>query len=565
MLIILLNNLASRVGIILVLAFFLSKIGLFRKLVSKQNIDIVDKILLSLIFGVFGIIGTYTGIQIEGAIANSRVIGVFVGGLLGGPLVGVLSGIIAGGHRFLIDIGGFTALACAISTFSEGLMAGLLKKRIENSPYKILFALIAGFLAEVLQMIIILLFAKPYSDALKLVKIIGIPMILANGIGIAVFIAITESILKDIENEAAFQAKLAFEIANKTLIYFKKGFSEETALDTAKIIKNMTDISAVAFTDREKILTHVGVGEDHHLRGSFIKTNLTRKVLQEGEYVIANTNEEIDCEHLSCTLKSAIIVPIREEEKIIGTLKLYKDGKNAITKIETELALGLAQMFSTQIELSKIDKQRELLAKSELKALQAQINPHFLFNAINTIVSLTRTRPDEARRLLIHLGDFFRSNLHKDLEEVDLLTEIEHINSYVEIEKARFGDKLEIIYNIPDNIECKLPPLIIQPLVENAIKHGVLGKIEGGKVEIKAVDNGNSTKIQVIDNGIGIHENTLNSIVNNMGPKGCIGLKNVNDRLKNKYGEDYGLTIQSKENQGTNITIIIPKMVGEKI
>lgn len=564
MLIILLNNLASRVGIILVLAFFLSKIGLFRKLVSKQNIDIVDKILLSLIFGIFGIIGTYTGIHIQGAIANSRVIGVFVGGLLGGPLVGVLSGIIAGGHRFLIDIGGFTAFACAISTFSEGLMAGLLKKRIENSPYKILFALIAGFLAEVLQMIIILLFAKPYSDALNLVKIIGIPMILANGIGIAVFIAITESILKDIENEAAFQAKLAFEIANKTLVYFKKGFNEETALDTARIIKNMTDISAVAFTDREKILAHVGVGEDHHLSGRFIKTNLTRKVLLEGEYVIANTNKEIDCEHPSCTLKSAIIVPIREEDKIIGTLKLYKNEKNAITKIETELALGLAQMFSTQIELSKIDKQRELLAKSELKALQAQINPHFLFNAINTIVSLTRTKPDEARRLLIHLGDFFRSNLQIDTEEVDLLTEIEHINSYVEIEKARFGDKLEIIYDVPDDIDCKLPPLIIQPLVENAIKHGVLGKIEGGKVEIKVADNGNSTKIQVIDNGIGIQENNLDCIINNKGPKGCIGLKNVNDRLKNKYGEDYGLTIQSKENHGTNITITIPKMVGGK-
>src|SRR5690606_36458565 len=114
----------------------------FRKLVSKKNINTKDKIYMSIIFGVFGILGTYTGIHIQGAIANSRVIGVFVGGLLGGPIVGILSGIIAGGHRFLLDIGGFTSLACGLSTLVEGILSGLLKKRFENSSYRILFALI---------------------------------------------------------------------------------------------------------------------------------------------------------------------------------------------------------------------------------------------------------------------------------------------------------------------------------------------------------------------------------------------------------------------------------------
>src|SRR5690606_17390879 len=122
-----------------------------------------------------------------------------------GPIVGILSGIIAGGHRFLLDIGGFTSLACGLSTLVEGILSGLLKKRFENSSYRILFALISGFVAEVLQMIIILLVAKPYDAAVELVKVIGIPMVLANGIGIAVFIAITDSVLKGIEKEAAFQ------------------------------------------------------------------------------------------------------------------------------------------------------------------------------------------------------------------------------------------------------------------------------------------------------------------------------------------------------------------------
>ena len=559
LLVILLKNLSSRVGIILILALFLSKVGLFRKLVSKRNINLQDKIYLSIIFGFIGIIGTYTGIHLQGAIVNSRVIGVFVGGLLGGPLVGFLSGLIAGGHRFLIDIGGFTALACSLSTLTEGIMAGFLKKKFENNPYKISFALITGALAEVIQMIIILLVAKPFTAALELVKIIGIPMIVANAIGIAVFIAITDGIFKEIENEAVYQAQLALKIADRTLAYFRKGFNEDTAKDTAHIIKIMTNIEAVSFTDTEKILAHVGIGEDHHLPGSPIKTSLTRETLQSKKYIVANTKEEIDCDFFNCPLKSAIIVPIKEEDRVIGTLKLYKSKENSITKVETELALGLAQIFSTQIELSKIDYQRELLARSELKALQAQINPHFLFNAINTIVSLTRTKPDEARKLLLHLGNYFRKNFDQNVDEVDLYKEIEHINSYIEIEKARFGDKLEIEYNIEEDIECKLPPLILQPLVENAIKHGVLGKIEGGKVEIIARKNGIGTELLVKDNGVGIPKDKLDSLLQEKCTNEGIGLKNVNERLKNKYGSEYGLKIVSEVNKGTIASMVIPK------
>lgn len=541
------------------LAFFLSRIGLFKKLVSKKNVDIKDKILLAIIFGIFGIVGTYTGIHIQGAIANSRVIGVFVGGLLGGPLVGIISGIIAGGHRFLIDIGGFTATACAISTFTEGLMAGLLKRKIENSQYRFVFAMIAGFVAEVVQMIIILLVARPFADAWNLVVTIGIPMILANGIGIAIFIAITDSILLGIENEAAFQAQLSLKIADRTLLYFRKGFNEETATSIAQIIKEMTDFSAVAFTDTDKILAHVGLGEEHHLPGTRIMTNLTREVLNSGVYVVANTKVEIACDDESCLLKSAIIVPLKQEDKIIGMLKLYKDKKHAISKIEIELALGLAQLFSTQIELSKIDYQRELLSKSELRALQAQINPHFLFNAINTIVSFTRTQPDNARRLLINLGDFFRANLQVDLDEVDLAKEVEHINSYVEIEKARFGDKLQVKYNIEEGVNCKLPPLLLQPLVENAIKHGLFDKVEGGVVEVVAGDHPGFTKIDIVDNGIGMSSELLKCLFNKDKNRDCIGLINIDDRLKNIYGQQYGLDIRSELGKGTTVTLIIPK------
>lgn len=565
MLLIIFKSLINRVAIIILLAFFMSKIGLFRKLISKQDINVKDKILLSFIFGIYGIIGTYTGIPISGAIANARVVGVFVGGLLGGPFVGVLSGIIAGGHRYLIDIGGFTTFACALSTLMEGIMAGFLKKRMEKYEDKLAFSLITGMAAEVLQMIIILIFAKPFSKALGLVKIIGIPMIITNGIGIAVFISITDSIFKDLETAAAYQAQLALRIANKTLKYFRKGFNETTAYETATIIKEMTNVKAVSFSNREGILAHVGVGEDHHFPGSPIKTNLTRETIKKGKYSVANFQNEIGCENENCSLKSAIIVPLTEGDKVIGTLKLYKTEENSITKVEKELALGLAQIFSTQIELSKVDFQREMLVKSELKALQAQINPHFLFNAINTIVSLIRTQPDNARNLLIHLGNYFRNNLQEGNDEVELHKEIENINSYLEIEKARFGDKLKIIYNIPEEIDCLLPPLLLQPIVENAVKHGVLEKIEGGTVEITAIDNEIETELIVKDDGVGMSPETLSSLFNEDNNSDSIGLNNVNSRLKNKYGKEYSLKIDSKLNKGTIVTMTIPKKQRGKV
>lgn len=563
MLLLLFQNLFNRVGIIMVLAFLMTRTKLFRKLISKGNLDKKDKVLLIIVFGLFGIVGTYTGIPVNGALANARVVGVFVGGLLGGPFVGTMCGLIAGGHRFLTDIGGFTAFSCGFSTFVEGIMSGFLRKRLESSSNKTLFALMAGIFAEIIQMIIILTFSKPFSKALDLVKIIGMPMIITNGMGIAIFIAIIESVHKDLETAAAYQAQLALKIASKTLKYFRKGLNEDTAFEAAKIIKNMTGVKAVAFTDMEKILAHVGIGEDHHLSGSPIKTKLTKEALKTGEYVIANNKSEIGCDNNRCRLKSAIIVPLKENEKVIGALKLYKDEENSMTMVEKELALGLAILFSTQIELGKIEYQRELLAKAELKALQSQINPHFLFNAINTIISLIRTQPEEARTLLLHLGNYFRNNLQQGADEVDLYKELENINSYLEIEKARFKEKLKVVYDIPDNINCTLPSLILQPLVENAVKHGILEKVEGGTVSIKVRDKGWATEIIVKDDGVGMSETQVSTLLNENDSTNGIGIRNVNDRLKTIYGKGFGLSIESQPSLGTTVKMLIPKELRE--
>lgn len=554
-----LTHLANRVGTLIILAFIMSKITLFKKLVLKKNITIFEKIILSITFGTIGIIGTYTGIVINGALANSRVIGVLVGGLLGGPVVGILSGLIAGVHRWAIDIGGFTSLACGISTVLEGVLVAFLSTRFNRTQKKWVFALIVGIIAECMQMIIILIVAKPFADAVQLVKIIALPMIVANSVGSAMFIGVTENIFEEQDRTAAYQAQIALKIANKTLEFLRKGFNANTAQKAAKIIYDMTDVKAVAITDKNTILAHIGVGEDHHKPNNIIKTRITKEVLRTGRYKVANSKREIDCNDSKCKLKSAIIVPLKEKNEVVGTIKLYKTTVDSISRVDLELALGLGHLFSTQIELSKVEYQEQLLAQAELKALQAQINPHFLFNAINTIVSFIRTKPNKSRELLLHLSNYFRKNLQFNTEEVCISKEIEHIKSYLEIEKARFGDKLNVMFNISDYIDCYIPPLILQPIVENSIKHGIMKRIEGGTIEIIAINKENITEIIVKDNGVGIEQEILKEIFSEDKEKDSVGLINVNNRLKNKYGYEYGLKIKSKVGKGTTAIMKIPK------
>jgi len=556
----LLEGLVNQVGSIVLVAVLLSRFGFFKKLITRDKIPLKFLVLLGIFFGVFGIFKTYSGIPVQGALANARVVGVFVGGLVGGPVVGILSGIIAGVHRWAIDIGGFTSFACMVSTVSEGLLAGFLSKNFYKSEKRWLFALYSGAFAEAMQMAIILILVKPFDAALNLVSIIGLPMIVANAIGISMLIAIVDIIFNERDRIAANQSRVVLQIANRTISHLRKGLTEETTRKAAFIIKEMTGASAVSFTSLDKILSHVGTGSDHHIAGLPLVTKITKKVLRDGKSRIADTKEDISCSDKNCMLNSAVIVPLKENEKVIGSLKIYKSGENKISSVDVELAEGLASLFSTQIELSRIEEQAKLLNISELKALQAQINPHFLFNSINTIVSLIRTSPDKARDLLIKLGTYFRSNLYHS-DEIFLSDEIQNIENYLEIEKARFGDKLHVEINVPENVNCMIPPFTLQPLVENALKHGLLSRVEGGAIEISGEISGNDILLKVRDDGIGIEEEKLGTLFDDSVCSKSIGLRNVHKRLICKYGSSYGLRIESKAGKGTVISLTIPGVI----
>lgn len=550
------QSLINKLGIIVLSAFMLSKSKFFKRYILKEKLTLRDKILFSFLFGMVGIIGTYSGIPVDDAIANSRSIGVIVAGIFGGPAVGIGAGLIAGIHRMVIPLGRFTAISCGISTILGGVIAGYLKKYLDSKSNKWGWGFLIAAGIETLQMLIILMIARPFDQALRLVQLIFLPMTFINASGTAIFILLIQQIHEEHERAGAVKAQLALSIATKTLPILRNGLNQKSSQAAASIIYEATGVDAVSFTNTQSILAHIGAGSDHHKVGDLIHTNITKKAILYKNCMIGQNRSDIECPNKSCNLKACIVVPLFIKDTIIGTLKLYKT-KNSITSLDVELAKGLAHLFSTQLELSEIYYQKELLNKAEIKALQAQIQPHFLFNALNTIVSFCRTDAIKARDLLMQLSYYLRNSFKTTGEYISLAQELKHIESYLSIEQARFSERLEVEYDIDPKIECVVPPLILQPIVENALKHGLMSTKKGGKLEIIAYKNEADVYVQIKDNGIGMTPEKITAILEGTDLTAGIGIQNVNNRLKSIYGTT--LQIESHVNQGTSIQLIFPQ------
>lgn len=229
-------------------------------------------------------------------------------------------------------------------------------------------------------------------------------------------------------------------------------------------------------------------------------------------------------------------------------------------RAEIEFVTGLANYFSTQLKLVDMEIQKEALRRAEIQTLQSQINPHFLFNSLNTISCFCREKPEKARELLLALSSYFRNMLEDIDYMVTLETELEHVKAYTMLEEARFEERLSIeIKARPQDLNCRVPNLILQPLVENAIHHGAMKRAKGiGRVTVCVRREETITVIDVKDNGPGIDYRIIQSLYGGEKVKHTgIGLMNVQQRLKSIYGEQYGLQIVSSET-GTDVRMNIP-------
>ncbi|MFJ7825952.1 LytS/YhcK type 5TM receptor domain-containing protein [Psychrobacillus sp. NPDC096623] len=566
----------ERVGMIVAVAFILTRFQFFKNLIYRDKLNRKQEITAILFFGFFGIVGTYFGIALdtnslhfnsvsqvltsEEAIANSRVIGVVVAGLLGGYRVGIGAGLIAGIHR--MTLGGFTAISCGVSTIIAGLIAGVFYRKGRALKPLTVFAI--GALTEAMQMSMILLISKPFEQALTLVKVIGIPMILANGVGAALFILIVQNVISQQEKVVALQAQKMLRIANQTLSYLRTGMNTDTAQAVCNILFRELQPSAVGMTNQTDILAHIGLESDHHKAGSSIRTDETKDVIHHGQVVVVKDGT-IHCDYPGCKLGAAVIVPLVRRGETIGTLKLYYPSEKVITNDNIELIVGLSSLLSNQLEMAETDYAYQLAKEAEIKALQAQINPHFLFNSMNIIVSLIRTDPDQARKLLTSLSYFLRQNVTgTTASQITLEQELLHVKAYLEIIEARFIDRLTILYDVDDLLLFeKIPPFTLQPIVENAINHGIKDMEHNSVVKMTVRDIDGKIEIKVEDNGKGILPERL-TVLGNMeleSESGTgVGLFNINRRLLMTFGDSAALTISSKENEGTAISFRIPKL-----
>ncbi|HYF93796.1 MAG TPA: sensor histidine kinase [Symbiobacteriaceae bacterium] len=549
-------DLAERMALIGLTAFVLLRVRAFRRLLAGTGRP-RDRWVLALVFGLIAISGTYTGIPTNGAIANSRVVGTAVGGLLGGPWVGFVSGLLAGGHRFLL--GGFTGLSCGISTLVGGLLAGWIHRRAGEARLDWRVGFATGFVAELLQMAIILLISRPFAEAWALVKVIAIPMTLVNAAGIALFVLIIREAVNGEDRIASFHTHKVLEIARATLPYLRRGLDEQSAGRVADIIYKHTGAAAVALTDRNRVLAHVGAGSDHHRPGDPIRTAATRQALSAGEVQLATNREEIGCEYGRCDLASGLIMPLYVSGEVVGVLKIYQDRR--MTPVFVELATGMAGLFSTQLQLAELEKRAQMATRAELKALRAQINPHFLFNALNTISSFVRTNPEGARDLLASLSEFFRRTLRSSEELVCVAEELELVDCYLAIERARFGERLRVEIDVSSALlRHRIPPFTLQTLVENAVKYGLMPKAAGGTVRITGRLEDGTIILAVTDDGVGMSQDTAEAALAGRAPSHStgIGLMNINERLKGYFGPDAALQIRTPRGGGTVVSMHLP-------
>ncbi|QBO36325.1 sensor protein LytS [Periweissella cryptocerci] len=527
--------LAERIGLLLMVAFLLINVKYFRKLLVARS-TWRSKLVLILVFSSFVILSNLTGIRIDSSgniaeytgglvfatndsMANTRTLGISVAGLVGGPLVGAVVGIIGGIGRFIQghSVDWFYIVSSGIIGCVSGLV-GQRNAKVNRYP-KLVTAMLVGASVEIIQLVFVYFFA---SDGHDIIRYIALPMIFWNSAGSVMFISIITTYLNREVQLRAWQTQDVLTLMKATLPVLRTGLSQETA----------TEVS-------ELILAHskfVGV-----------------EVFNQTERLVARGEISHDSKH-------AISGKLNVENQLVGSMKFY--GENEISDIQAELVPGMMSIFSTQLAVGKVEQQNQLLKDEEIKALQAQINPHFFFNAINTILAVMRQDVDQARNLLLELSTYFRTNLTSTrATKVTLSQELEYLNAYLALEMTRFPNRYQIHYELESQDDVLLPPFTLQILVDNALKHAFGGRKTGNEVWINVHQTQKQLLLSVSDNGEGIDPVLLSklgqvAVTSAHGGSGT-ALENLNRRLVGLYSTNAEIQVES-DHMGTEVTIILP-------
>ena len=333
----------------------------------------------------------------------------------------------------------------------------------------------------------------------------------------------------------------------------RAGLVPEAARRSAKHLRALLDTPALALTDGERLLAWDGVGEQHAEHA----VELAQTTFGSGRSHVFGPNR-ISCEQEGCPLNHAVMAPITVDGRVLGVLAAYGGEASAgLVRATNEVARWAAG----QLELAELDRSKRRLIEAEVRALRAQISPHFVFNALTAIASYVRTDPERARTLLLDFAEFTRYSFRRHGEFTTLAEELRSIDQYLSLERARFGDRLEVTLRIaPEVLPVAVPFLCMQPLVENAVRHGMEGKAGPGHITIVAVDGGTEAHITVEDDGVGMDPERLRrTLAGEADQNTGIALGNIDERLRQVYGDEYGLVVETALGAGTKIQLRVPK------
>lgn len=254
---------------------------------------------------------------------------------------------------------------------------------------------------------------------------------------------------------------------------------------------------------------------------------------------------------------NAVVAPLAVDGRVVGALLAAGSPASAtLVRATSEVATWM----SSQLELADLELSRTALISAELRALRAQISPHFIYNCLSAIASFVRTDPERARELLLEFAEYTRYSFREHGQFTTLAEELRSIERYLVLEKARFGDRLKVVIRIaPEVLSVRLPFLTIQPLVENAVRHGLESKPGTGTVTVEASDEGPDAVITVEDDGVGVDPETVRSALAGSSASASVGLGNVDERMRTTYGDDRGIVVETASGQGTKVTLRVPK------
>ncbi|MDP9118274.1 MAG: histidine kinase [Actinomycetota bacterium] len=338
----------------------------------------------------------------------------------------------------------------------------------------------------------------------------------------------------------------------------REGLTELGAQRAVRHLRALLPASAVALTDRDQTLAFDGATHDHGIDA----VTHAAGVLETGATAILR-HRELACDTPECPIRGAVACPIVDGEAVVGAFVAYSRDPGSAPFVRA--VEEVARWVSGQIELASADAQRRQLMAAELRALRAQISPHFIYNSLTAIASFTRTDPDRARDLLLEFADFTRYALRRGGEFATVADELRNTERYLVLEQARFGDRLAVSLRVaPETLPTSVPFLVVQPLVENAVRHGFEGHPTGVTVSITVSDEGDEAMIIVEDDGAGCDPEIIRSALEHGGHASgagseSIGLGNVDARLRHVFGDQFGLVVETAPGAGTKVRFRVPK------